>query len=58
MIYCFKYKLNGKEKQGISFDLYETRSKVIKKKIEWERLAPAHSAKVFQPKNKVWYNHN
>lgn len=58
MIYCFKYKLIGKEKQGISFDLYETRSKAIKKKIEWERLAPENRAKVFQPKNKIWYNHN
>lgn len=55
---CFKYKLIGKEEQGISFDLYETRSKAIKKKIEWERLAPENRAKVFQPKNKIWYNYN
>lgn len=56
---CFKYKLIGKEEQGISFDLYKTRSEAIKKKIEWERLAPENRAKVFQPKEvKIWYNHN
>ncbi len=50
MICCFKYKLIGKEKQGISFDLYKTRSEAIQKKIEWEYLAPENRAEVFQPK--------
>lgn len=55
---CWKYKLIRKEEQFYSFGLYETRSEAIKKKIEWERLAPENRAKVFQPKNKIWYNHN
>lgn len=59
MICCFKYKLIGKEKQGISFSLHKTKSEAIQKKIEWEYLAPENRAEVFQPKEgETWYNHN